>query len=119
MEMRSVVHRGASVGALTDFGGVGRGGRVRCAECLASAPVDKALRLLAGAACSTSVTVCEDCLVMPGVVGTLSPSDSDCVGPVGPDGTLSSSVFDVLIPAIHAGLPFPAGPLGMLSQSDF
>ena len=42
------------------------------AECLASVPVDKALRLLAGAACPVSVTVCEHCIMMPGVVGTLS-----------------------------------------------
>ena len=50
---------------------------VRGAECLASAPVDKTLRLFVGVACPASVTVCEDCtcVVMPGVVGTLSPSD--------------------------------------------
>ena len=45
---------------------------------------------------------------------------TDSVGHVGPDGTLSSSVFDgMLIPAIPAGLPFPACPLGTLSPSDF
>ena len=37
------------------------------------------------------VTVCEDCVVMPGTVGTLSPSDSD---PVGHVGTLSPSDSD-------------------------
>ena len=43
---------------------------VRGAKCLASAPVDKDLRLLAGAACPASVTVCEDCVISPGVVGS-------------------------------------------------
>ena len=118
------------------------------AECLASAPVDKALRLLARVACPASVTVCEDCVVMPGVVGTLSPSDSDSVGPygtlspsdsdgpvgpygrlspydsdsVGPDGTLSSSdLAGILFPAVPAGIPFPVGPVGpfgTMSPSD-
>ena len=45
---------------------------VRGAECLASAPVDKTLGWLAGAACPASVTVYEDDVVMPGVVETLS-----------------------------------------------
>ena len=43
-------------------------------------------------ACPAGVTVCEDCVVMPGTVGTLSPSDSD--GPVGPVGMLSPSDSD-------------------------
>ena len=39
---------------------------------------------------------------------------------MGPDGTLSSSIFSgILIPAFPAGLPFPAGPVGTLSPSDF
>ena len=46
---------------------------VRGAECLVSAPVDKVLRLLAGVTCPASGTVCEDCVVMPGVVGTVVP----------------------------------------------
>ena len=36
--------------------------KVRGAECLAFLPVDKALCLLAGAACPASVTVCENCI---------------------------------------------------------
>ena len=115
---------------------------VRGAECLASAPVNNVLRLLAGAACPASVTVCEDCVISPGVVGTLSPSDSDSVGPVGPygklspsdsdsvglvgpDGALSSSdLAGILFPAVPAGIPFPVGPVGpvglcgTLSPSD-
>ena len=39
---------------------------------------------------------------------------------MGPDGMLSSSVFaGILIPAVPAGLPFQAGPVGTLSPSDF
>ena len=121
---------------------------VRCAERLASVPVDKDVGLLAGVACPAGVTVCEDCVVMPDTVGTLSPSDSDSVGtlspsdsvgPVGtlspsdsdsvghdgPDGTLSSSdPAVILFPAVPAGIPFPVGlvghvgPDGMLSSSD-
>ena len=53
---------------------------VRCAERLASIPEDNDVRLLAGVAYLAGVTVCEDCIVMPGTVGTLSPSDSDSVG---------------------------------------
>ena len=45
---------------------------VRGAECLASSPVKKDLRLLAGVACPARVTVCEDCIISPAVVGTLS-----------------------------------------------
>ena len=71
---------------------------VREAERLASVPVDMAVRLLAGAACPVSVTVCEDCIVMSGAVGTLSPSDSDSVGPVGPVGTPSPSYSDSVGP---------------------
>ena len=83
---------------------------VRGDERLASVPVDKAVRLLAGVACTASVTVCEDCIMMPGAVGTLSPSDSDSVGPVGPVGTLS--------PSDYASVG-PVGPVGTLSSSDF
>ena len=118
------------------------------AECLASVPVDKALPLLARAACPASVTVCEDCIMMPGVVGTLSPSisdsvghvgtlspsdsdsvglcgmlspsDSDSVGPVGPEGTLSSSdLAGILFPAVPAGIPFPIGLTLTMSSSAF
>ena len=114
---------------------------VRCAERLASSvPVDEDVRLLAGVACPAGVTVCEDCVVMPDTVGTLSPSDSDYVGPVGPVGTLSpsdsvghdgpdetlssSDPAGILFPAVPAGIPFsvgpvgPVGPDGMLSSSD-
>ena len=79
-------------------------------------------------ACPASVTVCEDCIISPGVVGTLSPSDSDSVGPVGPYGTLSPSDSDsggtlsssdlagILFPAIPAGMPFPVDPVGPVGQ---
>ena len=63
---------------------------VRCAEKLASTPEDKEVRLLAGEACPAG----GNCIVMPGTVGTLSPSDSDSVGPDGPVGTLSPSDSD-------------------------
>ena len=112
---------------------------VRCAERWASVPVDKDVRLLAGVACPAGVTVCEDCVVVPGTVGTLPPSDSGSVGhdgtdpagilfpavpagipfPVGPDGMLSSShPAGMLFPAVPAGMLFPAGPDGTLSSSD-
>ena len=98
---------------------------VRGAECLASAPVDKDLRLLADVACPASVTVCEDCVMSPGVVGTLSPSGSDYVCPVGPDGKLSlSDLAGILFPAVPAGIPFKVGSVGhvglcgTLSPSD-
>ena len=99
------------------------------AEHLASIPVDATVRLLAGVACPPGVTVGEDCIVMPGAVGTLSPSDSDSVGPVGHVGTLSPSDSDsigpvgldgtlsssdhagILFPAVPAGIPFPVGPV--------
>ena len=57
---------------------------VRGAECLASVPEDKAVRLLGGELCPANVTVCEDCSMMPGAVGTLSPSISDSVWPCWP-----------------------------------
>ena len=115
---------------------------VQGAECLASVPVDKALRLLAGAVCPTRMTVCEDCIMVPGIVGTLSPYVSDSVGPVDPCGTLSPSDSDsvcpdgtlsssdlagILFPTVPAGIPFPVcpvgpdgpvGPFGTLSPSD-
>ena len=84
---------------------------VRCAERLASLPLHKVVRLLAGVACPAGVTVCEDCVVMPGTVGTLSPSDSDSVGPVGPVGMLYRSDSD----SDSVG---PVGPVGTLSPSD-
>ena len=94
---------------------------VRGADCLASVPVDRAVRLLAGAACPASVTVCEDCVMMPGAVGTLSPSDSDSVRHVGPGGTLSSSdLAGILFPVVPAGiLVGPVGPVGTLSAECF
>ena len=89
---------------------------VRGAEHLASVPVDETVRLLSRAAYPAGVTVCEDCVVMPGAVGTLSPSDSDSVGP---DGTLSSSdLAGILLQTVPAGMPFPVGPVGTLSPSD-
>ena len=105
---------------------------VRCAERLATAPEDKEVRLLAGVACPAGETICGNCIAMPGrcphltgPVGTLSPSDSYSVGPVGPDGTLSSSdLAGILFPAVPAGIPIPVdavgpvGPDGMLSSSD-
>ena len=49
----------------------------------------------------------------------LSLSDSVAVGPVAPDGTLSSSdLAGILFPAVHAGIPSPVGPIGPLSPSD-
>ena len=47
-----------------------------------------------------------------GPCGTLSPSDSDSVGHVGPDGTLSSSdLAGILFPVVPAWIPFPVGPV--------
>ena len=67
--------------------------------------------MLAGVACPAGVTICDDCIVMQGTVGTLSPSDSDYVGP---DGTLSSSdPAGILFPAVPAGMPFPVGLLAL------
>ena len=77
------------------------------AECAASGPVDKAVRLLAGAIYLSSGTGCKAGAMMPGAVGTLSPSVSDSVGPVGPYGRLS--------PSDSVG---PVGPYGTLSPSD-
>ena len=103
---------------------------IRGAECLASIPEDQAIRLLARAARPASMTVCEDCIMMPpavgtlspsisdyvgpvGPCGTLSPSDSDSAGPVGPDGLLSSSdLAGILFPVVPVGIPFPVGPDG-------
>ena len=81
---------------------------VRSAECLASAPVDKDLRLLAGATCPASMNVCKDGVIVPGVDGALSSSD----------------LAGILFPAVPAGIPFsvdpvgPVGPYGTLSPSD-
>ena len=95
--------------------------------------------LLAGVASPARVTVDKGGKISSCVVGTLSPSDSDSVGPVGPcgtlfpsdsnnvgpvgpDGTLSSSdLAEILFPAIPAEIPFPVGPVGLygtLSPSD-
>ena len=77
---------------------------VREAERLVSVPVDMAVRLLAGAACPASVTVCDDYIVMSGAIGTLSPSDSDSIGPVG---TLSPSY------SVFVGHDGPVGPVAL------
>ena len=75
------------------------------------------VRLLAGVAGPAGVTVCKDCVVVPGTVGTLSPSDSNSVGHDGPDGTLSSSnPAGILFSAVPAGIPFPAGPLALMGR---
>ena len=65
-------------------------------ECLVSPHVDKDPRLLAGVASLASVTICEGSNISPCVVGTLSPSDSDSVGPVGPRGTLARRIRTTL-----------------------
>ena len=104
--------------------------KVRVTECLVSSRVDKDRRSLAGVASPASVTVCEGGKISPCVVGTLSPSDSDSVGPVGPYGTPSPSASDyvvlvnpggtlsssdlagMMVQAVPAELPFPVGPVG-------
>ena len=94
---------------------------VRGAECLDSGPVDKAVRLLAGATCLSSRMGCKAGATIPGAVGMLYPSDSDSVGPVGPYGTLSPSDSEsvgpcgTLSPSDSVG---PVGPYGTLSPSD-
>ena len=95
---------------------------VRGAERLASVPMDKTVRLLAGEACPAGVTVCEDCIMMPGAVVTLSPSDT-----VGPVGMLSPSDSASVGPVGHVGMLSPSDsvsvghddPDGTLSSSDF
>ena len=86
------------------------------AECLASGPVDKDVRLLAGVTCPSRGTGFKAGAMMPGAVGTLSPSVSDSVGHVG---TLSPSdsvgLYGTLSPSDSVG---PVGPYGMLSPSD-
>ena len=96
--------------------------KVRGTECLVPPCVDKDPRLLAGVADPASVTVIRGGKISSCVVGTLSPSDSDsvgpcgtlslsdsdAVGPVGTDGTLSSSDL--------AGILFLAYLLGDCSQ---
>ena len=92
--------------------------------------MDKDPRLLADVASPVSVTVDKGSNMLPCVVGTLSPSDSDSVGPVGPCGTLSpsdsvavgpvgpdgmlssSDLAGMLFPAVPAGILFPVGPVG-------
>ena len=96
---------------------------VRGAECLASGPVDKVVRWSAGETCPSSGTGCMAGAMMPGAVGTLSPSISNPVDPVGPCGTLSPSEYDSVGPC---GTLFPSdsdsvgplGPYGTLSPSD-
>ena len=72
--------------------------KVRGTECLVPPRVDKDPRLLAGVASPASVTVDKVSKISPCVVGTLFPSDSDSVGPVGPCGTLSPSDSDAVGP---------------------
>ena len=79
------------------------------AKCLASGPVDKAVRLLAGVTCLSSGTGCKVGVMTSGAVGMLSPPDADSVGPVGLYGTLSPSDSDSV---------GPVGPYGTLSPSD-
>ena len=49
-----------------------------------SGPVDKAVRWFAGVTCLSSGTGCKAGAMMPGAVGTLSPSVSDSVDPLAP-----------------------------------
>ena len=56
-EFTRVVRCGASVGSLTDFGGVVEEAKVGGTQCLGCPRVDQDLRLLAGVAKSASVTV--------------------------------------------------------------
>ena len=83
--------------------------KVRGTKCLGCPRVDQDLRLLAGVANPACATVCEDRYISPCVGGTLSPSDSEPVGPVGLYGTLSPSA------TVAVG---PVGPYGTLSTSD-
>ena len=91
---------------------------VQEAERLASVPMDKPVRLLARAACPAGVTVCKDGIVMSGAVGTLSPSDSHSVGPVGPVGTLSPSDSVGPVGTLSPSDSPSVGPVGMPSLSD-
>ena len=96
--------------------------KVRGTKCLECPRVDQDLRLLAGVADLACATVCEDSYISPCVGRALSSSDSVAVGPVGLEGTLSSSdLAGMLFPAVPAGIPFPVGPVGphgTLSPSD-
>ena len=67
--------------------------------------VDQDLRLLAGEAKPTSLTVCEDSHLSPSVEGMLS----------------SLNLAGKLFPVVPAGIPLPVGPVGpcgMTSPSD-
>ena len=83
--------------------------KVRGTDYSVSPGVDQDPRLLPGASSPASVTVGEGGRISPCVVGTLSPSDPDSVGPVGACGTLSPSE------SVDVGL---VGPYGTLSPSD-
>ena len=93
---------------------------------LASGPVDKTVRSLAGVTYLSSGTGCTAGAMMPGAIGTLFPPDSDSIGPVGPYGTLSPPDSDSVGPVGPYGTPSPSdsdpvgpvGPFGMLSPSD-
>ena len=106
--------------------------KVRETECLVSSLVDKDPRLLADVANPASVTVNNGSYNSPCVVGTLSPSDSDSVGPcgtlsptdsVGLCGTLSPTDSEYVGPVDMCGTPSPSdsvavGPDGTLSSPD-
>ena len=107
---------------------------------------DRDLRPLAGMTRPAGVTVCDDGIGSPCVGGTLSSFDVAgrllpvmptggpdgpiiAGGPVGPGGTLSPFIHEVLKPLEHSVLDHagpagrhvaigPVGPVGMLSSSD-
>ena len=85
-------------------------------EYLVPQRVDMDPRLLAGVASPASVTVNKGGKMSPGVVETLSPHNSDSVGPVGPYGTLSPS--DCVGPYGTLSPSDSVGPYGTLSPSD-
>ena len=98
---------------------------VRRAGKLASVPVHVDEQMLIGVACSASVAECMDDVVLPMLAGTVSPSDvAELVAedtasmadvgilfPADSAGTLSpSDPAEILLSAVPAGIPFPAGP---------
>ena len=77
-------------------------------------------RWLAGAMCPSGGTGCVAGAMVPGAVGTLSPSDSDLLDPVGPFGTLSPSDSVGLYGMLSPSDPDSVGPVaqyGTLSPS--
>ena len=83
--------------------------KFRGTECLVPPRVDNDPRLLAGMASPACLAVDKGGKILLCVVGTLSPSDSDYVGPVGLCGMLSPSDSDSV---------GHVGPDGTLSSSD-